>query len=236
MSIDSPPRAGRRLLRSRPSAEEPADEAVRTPEPPRLPARRNPKWIALGAIAICLGGLLSYVIYARVASSTSVVIMAHTVYRGATIQQSDLAVARMSGEIVAKSVPAAQLDSLVGQRAVFDLPEGALVTPGSYAQLAVPAAGRAIVGIRLSTGRAPAGLLTPSATVRLVGLPAAASADTKADDRLGGKTFEGSIVDQTAGADGDSIVVDVDVAAAEAPTIALLAAQDRLAVVREPER
>ena len=38
-----------------------------------MPGRRNPKWIALGIVALCLGGLLSYVIYARVATETTVV-------------------------------------------------------------------------------------------------------------------------------------------------------------------
>ena len=237
MTIDAPARSPALPLRlPRPRAASTPAGAPEIVPPPRLPGRRNPKWVALGVVALCLGALLSYVIYARVASDTSVVVMAHTVYRGATIQQTDLAVVRMSGEVVAKSVPAADLDSLVGRRAVFDLPEGALVTPGSFADVAIPARGRAVVGIKLATGRAPVALLTPSSPVRLVGLPASASADGKANDQLGGKTFEGLVVDQTAGADGDSVVIDVDVDANEAASVALLAAQDRIAVVREPSR
>ena len=51
-----------------------------------MPGRRNPKWIALGIVALCLGGLLSYVIYARVATETTVVSVAQTVYRGEIIE------------------------------------------------------------------------------------------------------------------------------------------------------
>ena len=95
-----------------------------TPEPPRLPARRNPKWIALGVIAICLGGLLSYVIYARVATESAVVAMAATVYRGEVIEAGDLTSITLSGDPSVPTVPADQAVSLVGQRAAYDLVDG----------------------------------------------------------------------------------------------------------------
>jgi hypothetical protein len=206
-----------------------------TPEPPRIPGRRNPKWIALGVVALCLGALLSYVVYSRVATQIAVIMMAHTVYRGETIDASDLTVVRLSGETVAKSVPAAQLDSLVGQKAVYDLPEGAVLTPGAVGEVVVPAEGRSVVGIKLATGRAPAALLTPASRVRLVALPAATT-DPGTSDQLAGKTYSALIIDQAPGADGASIVINVDVKNGQAPTIALLAAADRIVVVRDPAR
>ncbi len=89
----------------RPAAASPA-----TPQPPRMPGRRNPKWIALGIVALCLGGLLSYMIYARVASETAVVAAAHTVYRGETIEQGDLTTITLRGGSLPKAVPATQLE------------------------------------------------------------------------------------------------------------------------------
>jgi hypothetical protein len=223
----SSPRAKKSAAQSRPS----------TPEPPRIPGRRNPRWIALGIVALCLGALLSYVIYTRVATETAVVMMARTVYRGTTVQAADLTVARISGESVAHSVPASRLTTLVGGKAVFDLPQGAIVTPGAIGDVAVPASGRAVVGVKLATGRAPAALLVPASPVRLVAIPAATSNSSGAPaDKLAGKTWNGIILDQVPGADGASIVINVDVPAEQAPTIALLAAQDRLVVVRDPAR
>lgn len=207
-----------------------------TPEPPRIPGRRNPRWIALGVVALCLGALLSYVIYTRVATDAAVVMMARTVYRGTTIQAADLTIARISGESVAKSVPASNLASLVGQRAVFDLPQGAILTPGAIGQVVVPAPGRAVVGLKLAIGRAPAALLVPAAPVRLVALPAAGGGQQAPADKLAGKSWNGVVLDQAAGPDGASIVINVDVAADQAPSIAMLAAQDRLVVVRDPAR
>ncbi len=235
MSIDSPPRAGRRLLRSRPSAEEPADEAVRTPEPPRLPARRNPKWIALGVIAICLGGLLSYVIYARVATESAVVAMAETVYRGEVIEAADLVSITLSGDPSVPTVPAERAASLVGQRAAYDLVDGSLVAPSAVTSAALPAAERAVVGMKLAGGRAPADFLVPGAPIRLVALPPA-DAQPGVADPYAGKTFAARAISSQPGPDAGSLFVDVDVPAAQAPTIALLAAQDRLSVVRDAGR
>jgi hypothetical protein len=221
------PRANKSTAQPRPS----------TPEPPRIPGRRNPRWIALGIVALCLGALLSYVIYTRVATETAVVMMARTVYRGTSIQAADLTVARISGESVTHSVPASRLTTLVGGKAVYDLPQGAIVTPGAIGDIVVPASGRAVVGVKLATGRAPAALLVPASPVRLVALPAATSNDPgAASDKLAGKTWNGIVLDQTPGADGASIVINVDVPAEQAPTVALLAAQDRLVVVRDPAR
>jgi SAF domain-containing protein len=190
----------------------------------------------LGIVALCLGALLSYVIYTRVATETAVVMMARTVYRGSAIQAADLTVVRISGESVTHSVPASRLTTLVGGKAVYDLPQGAIVTPGAIDDIVVPASGRAVVGVKLATGRAPAALLVPASPVRLVALPAATSAAQAPADKLAGKTWNGIILDQVPGADGASIVINVDVPAEQAPTIALLAAQDRLVVVRDPAR
>ena len=71
MTIDIEPRerslAGN--ARKRPTVQ--SGSSAATPQPPRLPARRNPKWIALGIVALCLGGLLSYLIYTRIATETA---------------------------------------------------------------------------------------------------------------------------------------------------------------------
>jgi SAF domain len=205
-----------------------------TPQPPRLPGRRNPKWIALGIIALCLGGLLSYVIYARIASETAVVAAAHTVYRGETIEQSDLATITLRGGSMPHTIPAAQLNDLVGKRAAFDLVEGSVISSTAVTETAIPLEGRAIIGLKLTPGRAPGNLLLPATRVRLIAMPAAA--DSATTDKLTGSIFVGSVVDQSQAADGMSILVNVEVDAGAAPTIATLAAQDRVAVVRDAGR
>jgi hypothetical protein len=204
------------------------------PQPPRLPGRRNPKWIALGIVALCLGGLLSYLIYARVATETAVVATAHTVYRGEVIDRTDLATITLRGGTLPHAIPAGQLADLVGKRAVFDLAEGSIILSTAVSEAVIPSEGRAIVGIKLAPGRAPTNLLLPSSRVRLIAMPAAADGSTT--DKLAGTIFVGSVIDQSQAADGTSILVNVDIDAAAAPTIATLAAQDRVAIVRDADR
>ena len=234
MSIELRPRT--RTARRPASA--PAEEASTTPPPPdlpRLPGRRNPRWIALGVLALCLGALLSAVVYARLASETTVVALAGTVYRGEAIERDDLTTVRLRGGTLPDTVPAERLESLVGQRAVFDLPAGSVVPAAAVAPVSVPAQGRAAVALRLVTGRAPEGLLPPGSPVRLVALPAA-STQTGAADALAGKTYRARVIEQVPGVDGASIVLTVDVDQRQAPTVALLAAQERMTVVRDAGR
>ena len=225
----TPPGSKMRRPRAAQGAASPA-----TPEPPRLPGRRNPKWIALGIVALCLGGLLSYVIYTRVASEAAVVVAAQTVYRGEVIEQGDLATITLRGGSLPKAVPATQLSDLVGKRAAFDLVEGSAILSTAVVDGAVPAEGRAIVGLKLAPGRAPSNLLLPGSRVRLIAMPAAA--DSSTSDKLAGTIFVGSVIDQSQAADATSILVNVDVDAGAAPTIATLAAQDRIVIVRDAGR
>lgn len=232
MSLDTEPRAG---VGAHPGTPRSRSRTPPVDALPRLPGRRDPRWIALGVVALCLGALLAGVVYARVAAETTVVAVARTVYRGEVVERDDLTTVRLRGGTLPDTVPAAELAALVGQHAVFDLPSGTVVTGAAVADVAVPAAGRAAVGLKLATGRAPEALLVPSAPVRLVALPPAAT-DAGANDKLAGKTYPARVIGSTPGADGTSLVLDVDVAQDQAPTIALLGAQDRIAVVRDAGR
>jgi hypothetical protein len=234
MTIDIESRKTRTSEKTRKSKAPSAAESPVTPQPPRMPGRRNPKWIALGIVALCLGGLLSYMIYARVASETAVVAAAHTVYRGETIEQGDLTTITLRGGSLPQAVPAARLADLVGKQAAYDLVEGSVIGSTAVVEQAIPAEGRAIVGLKLAPGRAPSNLLLPSSLVRLIAMPAAA--DSSTTDKLDGSIFIGRVIDQSPGADGTSILVNVDVEAGAAPTIAMLAAQDRIAIVRDAGR
>jgi hypothetical protein len=234
MTIDTESRTTTSPRKSRKQRAAAAAEPHVTPQPPRMPGRRNPRWIALGIVALCIGGLLSYMIYARIASETAVVAAAHTVYRGETIEQGDLTTITLRGGTLPQTVPATRIADLVGKRAAYDLVEGSVIPSSAVVAEATPAEGRAIVGLKLAPGRAPANLLLPSSVVRLIALPTAA--DDSNTDKLTGSIFVGRVIDQSPAADGTSILVNVDVEAGAAPTIAMLAAQDRIAIVRDAGR
>ena len=235
MTIDSPPRPARRLAlpRRRPTA--PKQQRPVTPEPPRPPVRRNPRWIALGVVAVCLGGLLSYVIYAKVATERTVVALAATVYRGELVEAADLTTVTLSGDPSVPTVAADQAPELIGQRAAYDLVEGSLLAPAAVTAATIPAPERAVVAIRLSGGRAPADFLVPGSPIRLVALPPS-DAQPGQKDPQAGKTFVARTVSSVPGPDAGSLFVDVDVPAAQAAVIATLSAQERLTIVRDAVR
>lgn len=230
MTLDTPPRAP-----SKRNAKSGAGGASASVALPALPGRRNPKWIALGLVALCLGALLSYVLYARVADQESVVAVVNTVHRGDTVTAADLTSVSLPSAAGVQAVPATQLEQLVGRRAVYDLVGGSLLPVGAVSDSVVPQPGHAVVGVRLVTGRAPAGPLPSGTPLRLVALPPAGS-DSEATDRYTGRSIAARVLNKVDAADGTSVVVDVDVAAATAPDVALLAAQERLAVVRDADR
>ena len=233
MTIDIEPRKAnpRKPVSKRNPVPPVSTTSAATPEPPRMPGRRNPKWIALGIVALCLGGLLSYVIYARVATETTVVSIAQTVYRGEVIEASDLATITLQGSTIPQAVPAKDLQTIVGRRAAADIVAGSVLVASAVTDETIPSTGRAVVGLKLSAGRTPTSLLLPSSAVRLVALP-----PETGTDKLTGDTFTARVIDQSNGADGTSILVNVDVAADQAATIAQLAAQDRIALVRDAGR
>jgi hypothetical protein len=234
MSLDIEPRTNKARGRSPvPPAEAAADSGVVPATVPRLPGRRNPKWIALGIVAICLGGLLSFVIYSRVATEVAVVAVAQTVLRGDVIEKGDLTTVTLRRGSVARAIPATQLDQIVGQRAVFDLVEGSVIPTNAVGEVVIPPDGQAVVGLKLSGGRAPSTLLLPGAPIRLVALP---STESSKNDKLTGSVYVARVVDLSAAPDGTSSLVNVTVASAQAPVIAALAAQDRVAVVRDAGR
>jgi hypothetical protein len=87
----------------------------------------------------------------------------------------------------------------------------------------------------VAAGRAPSNHLFPGSSVRLIAVPPP-NAEAAFRDAYTGKTFAARVVDQQPGPDGASVLVNVDVSDDQAPVVALLAAQDRLSLVRDADR
>lgn len=205
-----------------------------TPGPPPLPSRRSPKWIALGVVAVCLGGLLSYFLYTEVASETTAVVSTRVVRRGEVIELADLAVVQVRGTSRLPIVPGQQLEELVGKHAVLDLAAGALVAPDAVGDVLIPGEGHTVVGLRLAEGRTVVGEIPVGTPLRLVALPATTGTDEEKDP-YAGKVYTARLVDQRPGADGISTLLNIDLPQSQAAAVGTLAALDRLVVLREAE-
>lgn len=196
--------------------------------------RRNPRWIALGVVAVCLGALAAFFVYGQATGTQSVVVVSHAVARGEVIERGDLTVSKVGATAGLQTVPADRLASLVGVRTAVDLSPGSLLPPAAIDHRPVPAPEHSVVGVRLPEGRAPLQHLTVGSPIRLVPVPAQGAAASSSSDPVE-PSLAATVVSVSPGADGQSVVIEVDVVAADAGEVATLAAQDRLSVVRDAE-
>jgi hypothetical protein len=146
------------------------------------------------------------------------------VQRGQLITAEDLATVRVTLDPSLRTVPGANLKTLVGHRAATDLAAGTLISPNQVSDGLLPPQGMSVVAVPVSAGLVPTVPIHAGDTVRLVQTPEPAGSVT-------GKplTVTAEVVDVTEG-DQDTIV-NVLVPAGAASGLAELAATGRVALV-----
>lgn len=228
MSTTSPPRA--------------LAPTAAPPTPPGAPqlvasparARRRPLLVAAGVVAVALGALVSAWAYSSASTTQPVIAVREQVGRGQVIKDSDLVAVRTSIDPALRTLPASQTSSVVGQRAATDLLAGSLLTPAAITPALVPAQGRSVVGLALSSAKMPAAILTPGDAVRVVSTPpAGAPAPTGA-----GAPEPVEVVARVVAVAGapdvpGTSIVNVEVDSAAAGALAARAATGEVAVVLE---
>jgi hypothetical protein len=209
---------------------------VTVPVPRSVAARprRQPRWIAAGVLAICLGALGAVLLFTEAVSSRTVVMVAADIQRGELVEAADLTTVTIGSTPGVRTVAADQLGGLVGRRATVDLVAGSLLPVGAVGDVPLRT-GYAQVGLRLAPGRLPLDPLPVGTPVQLVAV-ATGSAGTQATDALTGKTFAAFVVRAPElSPDGQTYLLDVQIEAASAVTVAQLAAADRIVLIRQPE-
>ena len=207
------------------------------PDGPLRP-RRQPRWIALGILLACLGGLGSVLLYQQSSTTQNVVVVANAVSRGEIIEAGDLGVRQVGALSGVAVVPADQAPTLVGQHALVDLSPG-LLPANAVGELVLPP-NRVQLGLKLPSGRLPAGALPQGTKVQLVEVAAPGEAPEAgtSDESPQAGTAEPAVIDAvvlsspTLAIDQASWVLDVHVAALDAEEVAALDATDRLVLVK----
>ena len=198
-------------------------------------ARRRTAHI-LGVIALlAVCGLAAVFVVRAVQTQNRVVQVRTDISRGAVIKVTDLAEVTVGSVQGVSTVPAAQLPTLVGQRATVDLVQGSLLPEGSVSDVAVPPAKQALVGLRLDQGRMVIGDVTPQSRVRLI-VTAPQGGDPAYKDANSSREFPAVLIESTDALDGAATLVNVQVAQADAGLVAQLAATNRIAVVQDPQQ
>ena len=187
--------------------------------------RRNLRWILIGVLAICLGGLGSAVLYTRVADATSVLKANRTIHRGELIGPTDLGPVSLGSHLGVETVPAERAAELIGKTALLDLSDGALVTPASIGEPEV-VPGFSRLGLKLAPGQVPVSPLPAGTSVVLVPL------STGNDGKTAGSSYRATIAVAPASLADGSTSLEVMVADADSDEVARLAAAGRLVVVK----
>ena len=196
--------------------------------PPAGRLRRRPMMIVVSIALVVLGGIAGLVVWMVSTTATEVVAVRTAVDRGEVIAAENLTVVRISLDPSLQVVPGAQLGELVGKRAAADLSAGSLVGPTAVTDQAIPPTGRSIVGLALTSGQLPAEPLRPGDLVRVVLTPTASVGEAQAAPLVVDAVVHG--VSQLA-ADGQTVVVDVEVPSSRAPEVAARAGTGRASVV-----
>lgn len=202
-----------------------------TGAPPTLhlapPRRRRPMLAAASAALVALSTAGFATLYHRAARGTAVVTVVRAVPAGTVVGAADLGRATVRGVAGLAVVPAGDAGAVVGRRAATTLEAGTLLAPGELTAATGPAPGRAVVGVALKPGQAPADGLGPGARVDVVLAPPAGSGAGDPAVLVAGAL----VVDAVPDPDGSGQVVSVDVPRPDAPAVAAAALSGQAALV-----
>lgn len=206
------------------------------PAMPAVKRRRNPLLIAVSLLLTVLGALVAVWLWTSSSSTTAVLASAHPIERGQTIGEGDLKTVYITTDPGLTPVGAGSRASLIGQKAISDIPAGTLITRDAVGRQVVPGSGDAVVGLDLSSSQMPATALLSGDRVRVVTTPGEGgdvpdSPSTVAATVVSVSRSTEAVDDGQAVSPVASTVVDVRVKASDAPRLAALAASGRIALV-----
>lgn len=194
----------------------PAAGGPRMAAAPVLPTprrRRRPALLAVGIVLAVVGGLAAYALAASMSTRTAVVVAAADIPWGATIAAADLVEADIAGDPALATVPWADRDTIIGQRAASDIHRGALIGRADVTGVEIPPAGQVLVGIAVKVGQQPATALAPGQKVMVVHTAADARTGTGADEPpVAAVVLVAGPADAAGGRTVDVLVDEVDAA------------------------
>lgn len=153
--------------------------------------------------------------------------MTRAVGQGEIVRNTDVGLTSVAVDRAVTTIPASQLDEIVGRHALVDLSAGQLLGSHSVGALRV-APGRSRIGLKLAAGRLLTVSLPAGARVTLV----ETSSDKASETESQLSTFDAVVVAAPKGTnDHGGWLVDVEVDSGNAARLADLASLDRIALV-----
>ena len=218
------------------SAETPAASTERRFDTTVKP-RRRPLFVAAGIAIVVVGALLITQLIHASQTENRVLEVHADVARGEGIRDTDLVAVTVGQVDNVSTVPADQLDSLVGKRATADLRAGSLLPAGAIGPAdVVPAPGKSLVGLKLAAGQIPIGDLAAGTKLRLIQTSAGGSSTTgQGATNTDIQSWAATMASGTKSTEQVTLI-NVEVDSRDAARIAQLTSQGRIAVVKDSTR
>ena len=203
--------------------------------PPKM--RRRPLLTLFSIALVLLGGLGFAWAYRSAGHGQDILALRTDITRGQAITREDLITVRVGIDPALHPVPADQIATVVGKRAALDMAAGGVVTSAAVAPTVTPAAGRSIIGVRLTPATMPSTTpLRAGDPVRLVVIPGTGPAASQQDPtKATPTTLAATIVASHVTTRTGETAVDVEVPATDAPRWAALSAAGQIALVLESQ-
>lgn len=193
-----------------------------------LRSRRSPRWIAAGVLAVCLGAIGGGTLWTQATHAQPVIRVNQAVARGEVVEATDLGVVNVAVAPGIRTVPASELNALVGRVATVDLAADSLLAPDTVGSVAVEP-GTVHLGLQLAAGRLPTKSVPAGAKVTLLAVTAGKGEPVEG-------RYDAIVVTAPAEAADGTYLLDVAVSQSQAAEIAELASAERLTLVREADR
>ncbi|MEV6970938.1 flagellar biosynthesis protein FlgA, partial [Hamadaea sp. NPDC051192] len=143
----------------------------------------------------------------------------------------DLVIVRVNSALGLRPIPAGQARDVVGKHALMALVPGTLLTLDQLTDDAIPGPGKQLVGLLLKEDRMPATRVRIGASAVLVVIPdKTALSAQNTPELVPPRTIAARVTDVKPGHTEGETLVNVEVATADAPTVAAMAADDRIAL------
>lgn len=176
---------------------------------PRMSSRARGR-LALGALVIALGVLVNLAIYRGVNDKSAVLQLARDVPAGQQLTSDDFRTVEIGSDGAFRSVPAGELNAVVGSYAKVRLIAGTLLAREALQAGPLVAAGASVVAVTVPSGEVPIGLRERSRV----------SVVMVASDRSS-RSVEGRIVGlPTASTTSGQMSVSIELAATDAAAVA----------------
>lgn len=201
--------------------------------------------LLLSVLLIGMGALIATYLVDSLTDRVSVVVLARDVPVGTQLTRDQLSTVKVSVDSTVKTIPARQLDQVVGQIARVDLQQGTMLAPSQLTGEASPAPGQQVVSAALKQSQLPARGLRPGEPVLIVATSGSGGADpapaagnpAAANSAAGGLPNTQATVDRVSQPDADGVlVVDLLVQETSGPAVAKQASLGRIALILTARR